>query len=63
MQLKVIRIKYQEFELILFNSVTLREKQKRELLLENKQKQQVECLLTFISHNYNVHSNIKRFIN
>lgn len=62
-QLKVIRIKCQEFELILFNNATLRKKQRRELSLKNEQKRQVERSLTLTSHNYSVHSNVKRFVN
>jgi len=61
-QLEAIRAKCREFELISFNSATLRKEQERELSSENEQKRQVERSLTLTSCNHSVHANVKSFV-
>ncbi len=61
-QVKVIRAKCREFELISLNNATLREEQERELSSENEQKRQVERSSALTPKNHSVHSDVKRFV-
>ena len=61
-QLKAIRAKCREFELVSFNNATLREEQERELSPENEQERQVERPRALTPYNHSVHRDVKRFV-
>jgi len=61
-QLEAIRAKCREFELVSFNSATLREEQERELSPENEQERQVERPLALTPCNHSVHADVKSFV-
>ena len=62
-QLEATQAKYQEFQLISFKNVTLREEQERELSPENEQKRQIERPLALTLCIYSVHRDGKPFVN